>query len=373
MSSSGDGEIKVVRSPSQPSSSGGSNCVRTVNVLCIVGAIVGLVAILTPWLWTRAGELLIFDPLLGILEHVPGLKEEYLVGGVLFIVGTLAAFLSTAAGFIQLTGLAVFFLGDMERLEDYARWEFGYDGGLSIGFFLGILSASIVLASLARPTGVGLGTGIPLLARRRWLVFPRVRNGPRRTRSSSRRSILSRLRSEKKWVMMITAVAVVAVVTVPSINYLTRTAPPLSQVQGGILWVLNFPEGQRSLGGWNGTIVSLNDSSEEVVWDGGLSGLSFGSWCAVNLGSRCLQSLDVNLTMVDWAGDGVAGYGDSVYLTTQNSTAFIEDTVYKLRLERPSYHFSFPTMRFAVSFEFHDGHLDSWISEMPPEFHGYYL
>ena len=110
-----------------------------VNVLCIVGAFMGLVAIFCGWgahAYTPGAPQ---ENLLQIIDHM--LNIHILAGCVLFLIGSLIAFLSPMGGIVQLIGVGLFIFG----------WTSWPDG---VGPYLGIISAFILVISMVKPIGL---------------------------------------------------------------------------------------------------------------------------------------------------------------------------------------------------------------------------
>lgn len=118
------------------------------NILCLVGAIVGVAAIFSTWIslgflfWSR--EMNLID----VYNHVES-SSDFWLPAVLFLAGTLVAFVTSLGGIMQIIGVPLF----MSAFVSHA------DGRLpsGIGPYLGLVAAIIVLASLAHPVGVGYG------------------------------------------------------------------------------------------------------------------------------------------------------------------------------------------------------------------------
>jgi hypothetical protein len=126
--------------------------VWNVNLLCGVGACIGVAALFLTW---------IYEPLHVTIRNEPTIvymvATQYLYYGaaVVFLIGTVVAFVSPLGGVLQVAGLIVFALGIVDSGND--QWLKGYDPQqeLRIGMYLGIVSCSLVLASLFRPLGTG--------------------------------------------------------------------------------------------------------------------------------------------------------------------------------------------------------------------------
>jgi hypothetical protein len=129
-----------------------------VNVLGLVGAVIGLVAIFATWIGRLFG--LIKLNLIDVLNDAPSDSLAY-YSAILFVTGTLVAFLSSFGGVIQLSGVVLW-------------WEYVIDRQGEIpsrmASYLALASGVIVLASMARPLGPGLMKG-PFALKNRLLNF----------------------------------------------------------------------------------------------------------------------------------------------------------------------------------------------------------
>jgi hypothetical protein len=127
-----------------------------VNVLCLMGALLGFFCMVE--LHWASGSYTVPYPgrLIYIMAdwslHPP--IESFETGEVyswLFVVGTVLAFFSPLAGYLQLSGIMVFSLD----LFDTVNGPAGTGHWNAAGLVVAIVAASMVLASLAFPYGVG--------------------------------------------------------------------------------------------------------------------------------------------------------------------------------------------------------------------------
>lgn len=127
-----------------------------INLLCLIGASIGMVAVLVAW---------ISEPL--SIPSPPSIRWEpsivymvtnhYLYYGTsaAFLVGTIAAFVSPLGGILQSASLVAFAMGIIESGGD--PWLDGIDPQqtLRVGMYLGIVSCTLVMTSLLTPIGTG--------------------------------------------------------------------------------------------------------------------------------------------------------------------------------------------------------------------------
>ena len=127
-----------------------------VNILCIVGAAIGVVAVFLAWIHEPPSM-----PSPPHIQYEPTIvymvTEQYLYYGasVAFLVGTVAAFATPLGGFLQSGGLLVFAAGIIDSGGD--PWLDGIDPQqeLRAGMYLGIVSCTLVMTSLYSPLGTG--------------------------------------------------------------------------------------------------------------------------------------------------------------------------------------------------------------------------
>jgi hypothetical protein len=129
-----------------------------VNLLGLVGAILGIVAIFSRWI----GNWLID---LNLIDVINLNASEYLFASVLVILGVVIALLSPLGGFFETVGASWFILVYADR----------HEGAIvsNIGPYLAIASAIIVMMSMVRPIGPGLMHG-PFTIGNRLLVLSRA-------------------------------------------------------------------------------------------------------------------------------------------------------------------------------------------------------
>ena len=127
-----------------------------VNMLCIVGAVIGVVAVFLTWIHEPPSmpspPSIQYDPTIAYM-----VTNQYLYYGasVAFLVGTVAAFATPLGGVLQTGGLLVFAAGIIDSGNDL--WLDGIDPQqeLRAGMYLGIVSCTLVMTSLFSPLGTG--------------------------------------------------------------------------------------------------------------------------------------------------------------------------------------------------------------------------
>jgi hypothetical protein len=124
-----------------------------INFLCLAGAAIGAISITLEWLTEhldsrRFGVPMTFHfDLMGLIGS--GLADEFLViASGLFLAGTLIAFITPTAGFLQLAGLLLFFGKVVPGITT--------DTTIGLGAIFGIVSTILVLYSLFNPVGAGI-------------------------------------------------------------------------------------------------------------------------------------------------------------------------------------------------------------------------
>ncbi len=141
-----------------------------INVLCLVGAIVGIAAIFSRWLGNWLVDLNLID-VINLVSSVDA-PREYWYASVLVLLGAIIALVSPLGGFLEIIGAPWFIL----------IWSDRHEGAVisNVGPYLAIASAIIVFVSMARPMGLGLMRG-PYRLKDRLLVFS-TGMGPRTTK-----------------------------------------------------------------------------------------------------------------------------------------------------------------------------------------------
>lgn len=117
-----------------------------VNLLCVFGAVLGLAAMLIPW--ASEGATLFGQLFYYVGSEGGGSTLTVSYAAWLFLVGTLIALLSPAGGILQAGSVG------------YLATAFGnsavlIEGSPSLGFFLAVVAAVVVLSSAFRPWGPG--------------------------------------------------------------------------------------------------------------------------------------------------------------------------------------------------------------------------
>lgn len=332
---------------------------RSVNVLCLCGAIIGVAAALSSWVcYSEMG----YSVTVALGEYIqPSHYDSFhpllFYGGMLFVVGTLLSFLTPLSGIVQGTGLSLFavdFLGISAHLDDV-------EVVLRTGFYAGIVSAALVLASLFVPMGPGFGS-VRHGFRHRLSVFRGARPG-RNVRVAQRlRAIETSALAQRKWASLLVAVILASAVMVFHDRDFFREEEALVPIMGGVQLYPCSPDlGLFAGGAWESYRVSLYEGDSGVGWTFQSDGLDGGTWSALSLGTGILGDLNVSLTVIDVSGDGIVHYGDSLVFTVNDGAAFSDDVVYRLFWKTNR---SIAWTGWEVSFVFHEGHLDSWVSKV---------
>jgi hypothetical protein len=343
---------------------------RSINILCLCGLILGIAAVFSTWTYYSEGDYTSTTYLITILP-----PTVLIAGASLFVLGTILAILTPLAGLVQVAGLVGFLAPTMDRAALWSEHSGGsVEFGPSVGFYVGVLSAVLVLASLIHPMGPGFGRSRTTL-RRRFFVYTSgkhrrkrewVYHGPRMKHKRARewKISLSPLRAalsrHRKWVAMLVSFMLVSLFIGLYENDFLAEEQPLEQVRGGVFLEL-FPEDVLAGSNyWEAFHLSASQGDSGTGWTFQNSGLDGGVWSVLDLGKRSLGPLNLSLTIIDRQGNGVASPGDKLVITAQDATVFADDTVYSLywRTNR-----TIAWTGWEVSFEFHDGCLDSWISE----------
>ena len=124
-----------------------------VNLLCVTGAALGIVSLFFPWIVggnlpndVMYSNLLVNDILLG----PPIFSTQFIIFCSLFLVGTGLSFITPTGGFVQMIGIIGFINTYPSAYRDMAGTQ-----ELSLGAYLGIMSAAVVIIGLCLPVGPG--------------------------------------------------------------------------------------------------------------------------------------------------------------------------------------------------------------------------
>lgn len=154
-----------------------------VNVLCLAGAVLGLLAIATPWV--TADDMTISEGIM--IQWVESTQDNSRlmgIGGVAFLAGVALAFTTNLGGIAQGAGMILTALGGYVIGDPFGYFEYPMPNGPGLGIYLAIVSSALVLVSLAWP--VYLGTKRPAEQEDPRFVLWHVRVGRRATEESKK-------------------------------------------------------------------------------------------------------------------------------------------------------------------------------------------
>lgn len=330
----------------------------TVNVLCLIGAIIGLAAVFLSWSRIRVGffqeERSIWHLVSDMLPHDP--LDLFVVSGVLFVFGSLLALVTPTGGLLQAIGLAGFYV----REVDMEEWlPSGTAGGLAIGWYLGIFSAALVLTSMVLPLGMGYSDLTMSWSRRLRVFFSHESKAGASTGThTSIIGVISKSIKEGNRLSQVLAIVIlIMVASAVYANFPDRAPEPLREVEGGILWTVDF---SLSIGyKWNVSSLILSDGTNSVVWITESDSLEKGSWSSVAFETKTFNGMALVLTVTDWNGDGRMDVGDLLTLTTTNQVSFADGVPYTLSFNRHNVSWIPPPHHVEIFFEFQNGDLES--------------
>lgn len=375
----------------------------SVNVLCICGAVIGVVAALCSWYVVSEGSAEESISVATMLLEATGGWNPYfdpwpwMAIGLSFIGGTVLAFVTPLACIPQAFGLVLTVAHVLDARHPLTLGGIGSSVDPGLGFCLGVLSAGLILASLVVPMGPGFETGARGLRNRllvrvreekhvvhykRWSLArdPPKRLGERLGEMRIRwASLLTR--RPGKW----TAIVVASIVWSVTVFSLAGDFPGdgrlVTLVEEGVAvdsytfalggaflyfaYRVSIEEGENHTG-WGFCDYMLDDPE---AWDSDYlepelsldaQELDDGRWCTVDLGTRKLGGLEVSMTVMEQLGDGIFSGCDSLVLTAQNGTHFEEDRIYGIWWATNR---ALAWSGTEVSFVIHDGEIDSWVSK----------
>jgi hypothetical protein len=334
------------------------------NVFCLIAATASLAALALPWTWTRAGPY--YEETNVLVLYIDTLRQFYspdiMISASLYVGGTLLAFITPLGAIPQATGLTWFYLNELDRQESFSRYGY-FEGGLAVGFLVACISSVLILLSLIRPLGIGYGGSPgPLLMRLKVALMPKTR--------LNLDGVLHVLRKYKSWMFAWVVAALLLGALIAVVDYPVRAHEPLTEVEGGVMWVVDFHLGVPLR--WNSSELSVNDSIQSVGWNTQSWSLANKTWASETFGARNLSGVILVLTILDWSGDGRLDPGDSLVITTVNGTSFVDGVTYRILIYDPHRltHQTdwiikdYPRLA-AITFEFHNGDLHSRGSVSP--------
>jgi len=137
-----------------------------VNILSLIAAILGVIALFSAWVEVR---VFVWGADLNLIDVLNEAETGLLVAGCwLFIIGTLLSFLTPLGGILEILGVALFLSWFVSEA----------DGDLpsGIGAYLGIASAIVAFVSISKPVGFGYGESA-VGAKGRLLTFSKITTG----------------------------------------------------------------------------------------------------------------------------------------------------------------------------------------------------
>jgi hypothetical protein len=125
----------------------------------------------------------------------------------------------------------------------------------------------------------------------------------------------------------------------------------LRQVEDGIQCTILL-DTQSS---WEYYTVCINQGQSSASWDFRSTNLSTGIPVVEDCGNQSLGGIILRLHVFDIQGDDMPGRGDSIIVTTSDSTEFLSDTIYSLAVTHGQLYISGAQWR--MSFWFDDDQL----------------
>lgn len=306
----------------------------SVNLLCLIGAILGVSTFLMPWIYIESGisrsDMTFLEGLLRICS-----ASGLLIAFTVFMVGTMLTFVSPTASFLQISGLVAFyhFFDPTSIGTDYSR-------GLSVGYAIAISSSALVLTSYVWPIGPGC-TDAGSRRRLRYRIFYLT---PYEGGQEALQLCLARdydsvegHRSLRWLVMFVAAISIILLMLVAA--YFTHEPrEEMVEVDGGVMLIFGQDGAVTPYGLWDGSQLRLADGQAEVSWvlqydswDGG----SESGWNSISLETRNLSGVLITPTVVDWTVPRALSSGDLLVLRAKSASqtyeSFTEGTEYTLR------------------------------------------
>jgi len=336
-----------------PSSEGAKNYSVSVNIICIVGAIIGIVSLFMPWVWMGEGGLRtdydsVYDSLLAPQEGDDGWwGNSFTASQIIFISGTVLAFAIPAACGVQMMGIMAFYLEHLKR----DPW-FAYDYGLSLGFFTAVISTVAVAASLIGPMGIGFDANPGRWFSRTWTAY-RVSVGYDRKAVQSLASpadVLRALGANKKWAVALVATTVF-LSAVPHLSGERDDDGFVEYIDGQIVITLGSSATGSS---WAWKTLNVSDGSESVEWVMSYDEFASGEWTISALEAKNLGELSIAPDVVDYGGEWIMTHGDRMILSPLNGSSFVIDIEYQVAIRDTFRFLDMPRWNLYVTFELVD-------------------
>jgi len=131
------------------------------NILCLSGAILGIVAIFLPWMvyHSDSPDLSYVDSrgfsLLELMQMgTPGILHGFIVFGIVLIGGSIIAFFSGIGGFVQLIGV-IFLFKEIAYYPLSIAVPPDIDVIAGLGAYIGLLASLITITSILMPIQIG--------------------------------------------------------------------------------------------------------------------------------------------------------------------------------------------------------------------------
>lgn len=140
------------------------------NLLCLAGACLGALSLFLTWVDSLVSPIAYCavpnSGVIDILFNWCYAECALRIAATLFLVGVILAFLTTLGALFELAGLSIFFVWYANGERQHVTGEFLPD---SIGPYVGVASALLVLLALVKPMGIGY-EGTPRGSRERFLA-----------------------------------------------------------------------------------------------------------------------------------------------------------------------------------------------------------
>ena len=338
-----------------PSDDNGENHSASVNMLCIIGAIIGVFSALLPWVWAGEGAWQTdlpsaYDVLLSPRDSNHGWWDDaFATSQVIFISGTVLSFIFPAACGIQGIGIVAFFI-EHTRRDSWLPYEFG----LSIGFYVAIASTALVAVGLIAPFGIGLDASKGQWSKRLWTVCRMSEGGGLEASRflTSLQNVLHALRGNRKWA----AVLLTTLISLSALSYqsnMTDYDGSVDYVDGRVAISIGD---SATVVHWGLTKLNVSDGSESAEWafEVGYDEYGYHDWTPPTLEAKDLGELSVVPQVVDHSGEGIVTQGDRIIISPQNGSSFAENTEYQAAVIEVPYALDVPLRHLYVSFELVD-------------------
>ena len=318
--------------------------VVSVNLLCLIGAMVGVVSLFLPWCMMVEGPNELGVSPADLITDTEELLSSSLTGpALLFTIGAVTAFLFPVSFAVQTAGIVLFLRVVMDQ---YAGAPLGYDYEMSLGFYAAVLSSVMVLAGLVRPVGPGYDGRWPWWSRRTEVSSRADFAGERLVRQGLAMPMeaVGALKGARSRVYAAAvAMALIAGLLLVGLQ-MYWSHDPVTSIDEGVKMVVGE---SATFTRWREAYLTLTDGSATVNWSAdsvSWAELPRTEWYdlpMVFFGTQDLSGLALVLAFVDVTEDEIVTPGDMIFLFPSGDSSFAEGVSYRMTIDYNPSHWTY--------------------------------